>query len=212
MPVLQTYQSPVFEVLIWNATEPLHFFIDALELTDNELVVLQQKYRNPIAFRQWLASRCGLQQLFNTSHRAFQKNKTGKLELEGKQSQVSVSHSASYIALAKAQQAIGLDLQVPSPKLERIASKYLAPALLVELKKSPYYIDYLHIYWGIKEALFKAYGLGKVDFIQHLHIAPFDNISKGNTSATILKPNFKATYQVFYEKTENYYLCVVTKV
>jgi len=212
MPVLQTYQSPTFEVLIWNATEPLPFFIKALELTNSELVLLQQKYRKPIAFRQWLASRCGLQQLFNTSHRAFQKNETGKLELKDTPYQLSVSHSASYIAVAKSKQAVGLDLQVPSPKLERIASKYLAPELLIELKKSPNYIDYLHIYWGIKEALFKAYGLGKVDFIQHLHVKPFEDTAKGKTFASILKPNFKANYQVFYEKTATYYLCVVTKV
>jgi phosphopantetheinyl transferase len=211
MPVLQTYQLPAFEVLIWNITEPLSFFVEALELTNSELLLLQQKYRNPIAFQQWLASRCGLQQVFKTSHRAFQKNEAGKLELKNTPYQLSLSHSDSYIAVAKSKQAVGLDLQVRTPKLERIASKYLAAELLVELKKSPNYIDYLHIYWGIKEALFKAYGLGKVDFIKHLHIEAFDNTSKGNTRAVILKPNFKASYQVFYEKTTNYYLCVVTK-
>lgn len=211
MPILQTYQSSDFEVLIWDIIEPLSFFVDSLELTDNEFLLLQQKYRKPLAFQQWLASRCGLQELFKISHRAFQKSDTGKLELKNKAYQLSLSHSDTYIAVAKSKQVIGLDLQVPSPKLERIASKYLAPELLVELQKSPNYIDYLHIYWGIKEALFKAYGLGKVDFIQHLHIEAFDYTSKGKTRATILKPNFKASYQVFYEKTTNYYLCVVTK-
>jgi phosphopantetheinyl transferase len=211
MPILQTYQFSTFEVLIWNVIEPLPFFMEALELTNSELDVLEQKYSNPIALQQWMASRCGLQQLFKTSHRAFKKNETGKLELEDKRFQLSVSHSDSYIAVAKSKQAIGLDLQVPTPKLERIASKYIAAELLVELQKSTYYVDYLHIYWGIKEALFKAYGLGKVDFIKHLHIEPFDNTLKGNTRATIIKPNFKASYQVFYEKTANYYLCVVTK-
>lgn len=211
MPVLQTYLSPSFEVLIWDITEPLSFFVTALELTNNELFLLQQKYSKPIAFQQWLASRFGLQQLFNTSHRDFQKNEIGKLELKDQQQQVSVSHSATYIAVAKAKQAIGIDLQIPTPKLERIASKYLGAALLEKLRQDPNYIDYLHIYWGIKEALFKAYGLGKVDFIKHLHIEFFENSSKGTTRATILKPNFKASYQVFYEKTANYYLCVVTK-
>lgn len=211
MPILQTYQFPTFEVLIWKVTEPLPFFIEALELTNSELSLLQQKYSKPIALQQWLASRSGLQELFKTSHRDFKKNETGKLELKDKRYQLSVSHSDAYISVAKSKQAIGLDLQVPTPKLERIASKYLAAELLIELKKSPYYVDYLHLYWGIKEALFKAYGLGKVDFIQHLHIEPFDNVLKGNTKASIIKPNFKASYQVFYEKTTNYYLCIVTK-
>lgn len=211
MPILQTYQFSDFEVLIWNITESPAFFIESLELTNNECIQLQQKYRNPLALQQWLASRSGLQHLFKTSHRFFQKNETGKLELKDASHQLSLSHSDNYIAVAKSKQAIGIDLQIQTPKLERIAGKYLAKELLGELKKSPNYIDYLHIYWGIKEALFKAYGLGKVDFIKHLHIEAFQNTSKGNTRATILKPNFKANYQVFYEKTANYYLCVVTK-
>ncbi|WMX15979.1 MULTISPECIES: 4'-phosphopantetheinyl transferase superfamily protein [unclassified Aureispira] len=211
MPILQTYQSPAFEILIWNVTEPLHFFAELLELTNNELLLLQQKYSNPLAFQQWLASRCGLQELFHTSYRNFQKNALGKLELQTQALELSISHSGAYIAVAKSKQAIGIDLQIPTPKLERIASKYIAKDLLAVLQKSPQYIDYLHIYWGIKEALFKAYALGKVDFIRHLHISPFEITSKGSTTAVIRKPNFEASYQVFYEKTLNYYLCVVTK-
>ena len=49
MPILQTYQFPTFEVLIWNVIEPLPFFMEALELTNSELDVLEQKYSNPIA-------------------------------------------------------------------------------------------------------------------------------------------------------------------
>jgi len=211
MPILQTYQFPAFKAFIGVIAEPLHSFVETLELTNSELILLQQKYSDPLAFQQWLASRCLLQQLLNTSHRDFQKNKLGKLELKDQDQQLSLSHSDGYIAVARSKQAIGIDLQVPTPKLERIAPKYLDAKLLVKLQKSPNYIDYLHLYWGIKEALFKAYGLGKVNFIKHLHIEPFDYSNKGNTRASILKPNFQANYQVFYEKTANYYLCVVTK-
>ena len=84
MPILQTSQSSDFAVLIWDIIEPLSFVVDSLELTDNEFLLLQQKYRKPLAFQQWLASRCGLQELFKTSHRAFQKSDTGKLELKNK--------------------------------------------------------------------------------------------------------------------------------
>lgn len=211
MPIIKTYPFTTFELFVWNIIEPASFFVEALDLTINELDLLHQKYKNPIAFQQWLASRCALQKLFNCSYQAFQKDNLGKLSLEDSDHHLSISHSDAYVAVVKSKQAVGVDIQVPNPKLERIAGKYIAKDLLTILQKSPHYIDYLHVYWGIKEALFKAYGLGKVDFIKHLHINAFELNSKGNTRATVRKQNFQANYQVFYEKTANYYLCIVTK-
>lgn len=211
MPIITTYQQANFELLVWEITEALDFWKQELQLSPKQLSILQQKYSNPQALQQWLASRCGLQVLFKTSHLNFTKDQLGKLKILDHPYYPSLSHSGSYIAAAKSLHSIGIDLQIPSPKLERIAAKYIATETLTRLEKSPNYIDYLHLYWGIKEALFKAYGLGKVNYIQHLHIQPFEFNKKGYTTATIAKPNFEANYQVFYEKTANYYLCVVTK-
>ncbi|BDS13701.1 4'-phosphopantetheinyl transferase family protein [Aureispira anguillae] len=212
MPILLKYQQSNFELLIWQIIESSSSLEQQLQLPKNQSLLLQKKYSHSEAWQQWLASRCGLQELFNTSYLNFQKNKLGKLELIDQSFQLSISHSGNYISVAKSKQPIGIDLQVPSPKLERIAAKYIAPKVLSTLKNSPYYIDYLHLYWGIKEALFKAYGQGQVNFIQHLHISPFAISRQGTTTAKIIKPAFEATYKVFYEKTSNYYLCVVTKV
>lgn len=200
-----------FEGLVWNISESPEFFMEQLQLSTTQCTNIQEKYKHPTALKQWLASRHSLQLLFQTSFANFHKNTHGKLELADSQQQLSISHSDDYIAVVKASAAIGVDIQTFNPKLSRIASKFIAKELLSQLQKSSLYQDYLHVYWGIKEALFKAYGLGQVNFINHLHIHPFEIAQSGTTTAQISKPNFKATYHVFYEKTEDYYLCVVTK-
>ena len=210
MAIHQKYHQSDFELLVWKIEETLKFFEKELALSSEQCEQLQGNFKNQEALLQWLASRCGLQLLFDRPFDDFKKNEQGKLELLDQSARLSISHSDQFIAVVKAPQAVGVDIQAPTPKLQRIASKYIDASLLEQLKQTEHYDDYLHIYWGIKEALFKAYGLGKVNFIEHLHIAPFEFTAQGQTTAQLIKPNFKASYQVFYEKTEDYYLCVVT--
>ena len=212
MAIQLQYRLPSFELLVWELTESLAFYVEQLQLSATELEALKQNFTNPAALLEWLASRYCLQRLFGRAYTDFKKNERGKLELLDQSWKLSISHSKQRIAVVKSKVDIGIDIQAFSPKLERIAGKYIAPKLLVELQNSPQYIDYLHIYWGVKEALFKAYGLGQVNFIQHLHIRPFVFEQKGGTKAKIRKENFEADYEVFYEKKEDYYLCVVTKI
>jgi len=212
MAIQLQYQHPSFELLVWKITESIPFLVEQLGLSAVEFDDLKQRFKNSSSLLEWLASRYCLQVFFEKPYTYFKKNTSGKLELIDKSSKLSISHSNQQIAIVKSKSDIGVDIQISTPKLQRIASKYIDEDLLAHLKKTDNYVDYLHIYWGIKEALFKAYGLGKVDFIKHLHITAFSFEEEGETLATISKPNFKANYQVFYQKKEDYYLCIVTKI
>lgn len=80
---------------------------------------------------------------------------------------ISISHSGSYVALAicEGQYGIGVDLQIASDKLARIASRFMSPMELThyehlvaseELLKAR---EWLYTVWGLKEAAYKAYPL-----------------------------------------------------
>lgn len=211
MAIQSTYHDSCFELLVWKIVETPAYFIKELQISDTELATLQKQYKNPDALLQWLASRWSLQQLFNCSYKDFQKDTNGKLFLN-KQEQLSISHSNPYIAVAKSSMPIGIDIQISNLKLQKIAHKYIENKTLSQIQTSNSYTDYLQLYWSIKEALFKAYGLGQVNFIEHLHIEPFEIETEGWTTAKIIKPNFEGNYKVFYQKQEDYYLCVVTKI
>ena len=80
---------------------------------------------------------------------------------------ISISHSGSYVALAicGGQYGIGVDLQIASDKLARIAPRFMSPMELThyehlvvseELLKAR---EWLYTVWGLKEAAYKAYPL-----------------------------------------------------
>ena len=80
---------------------------------------------------------------------------------------ISISHSGSYVALAfcEGQYGIGVDLQIASDKLARIAPRFMSPMELThyehlvareELLKAR---KWLYTVWGLKEATYKAHPL-----------------------------------------------------
>ena len=80
---------------------------------------------------------------------------------------ISISHSGSYVALAicEGQYGIGVDLQIASDKLARIAPRFMSPMELThyehlvaseELLKA---CEWLYTVWGLKEAAYKAHPL-----------------------------------------------------
>lgn len=209
MPIDYQTQQPNSQLLVWEHTEPASFFQQALALTPSQQEYLNTTFKHAPARLDWLASRHALQLLCGQHCSSFYKDRAGKLRVPDNPFYYSISHSGLYVAAVQAGKTVGIDVQVPNAKLTRIAHKYIAPVVLTMLQQCPeHYQDYLHYYWGIKEALFKAYGKGKVNFIEHLQILPFPAQAEGHTLACLKKPTEEAWFRVFYKKTAAYYLCV----
>lgn len=208
MPIHYQIQQTPIQLLVWQQTEAEDFFWQKLALNQAQQQQLQHQYRHSAARLNWLASRHALQLLCGQSVASFYKDQAGKLRIANNPFYYSISHSGAFVAAIQANATVGIDIQIPNPKLTRIAHKYIAPATLEMLHALPeQQQDYLHYYWGIKEALFKAYGKGQVNFIQHLHIIPFEATVEGTTLARLQKPTEEAWYKIFYKKTTDYYLC-----
>ena len=209
MPLHDQYRpwTAPSHLLVWQATEPAAFFESQLPLSLPEQQQLLKRYPHPHARLDWLASRYTLQQLCGQHCSKFYKDTAGKLRVPNTPLHFSISHSGGYVTAVQAAAPTGIDLQVPSPKLLRIAHKYVAPSVLERIQPTTNYVDYLHYYWGIKEALFKAYGKGRVNFIQHLQILPFEASTEGRTLAWLQKPHERQQFEVFFKKTTDYYLC-----
>lgn len=216
MPIHYKEKLPPVQILVWNHTEPEKFFQQALVLNPMQQEKLDQQYKHVTARLDWLASRHALQLLCGQHCSSFYKDTAGKLRVSCNPFYYSISHSGTYVAAVQAATTVGVDIQIPSSKLSRIAHKYIAPTVLSLLQTSPsQYQDYLHYYWGIKEALFKAYGRGQVNFIEHLHILPFEAKDQGYTLGRLQKPPSPSSsigeetwYKIFYKKTTDYYLCL----
>ena len=190
---------------IWKIEEQDDYFASRLELSDAEIQQL-----TPLKARrrtEWLATRWLVHILSGRSSRgSLIKDEHGKPYLDDSKFQISISHTKGYAAAIAADRLVGIDIQVRVLKISRIAPKFMSE---LELRNVPAhrYIDYLHIYWGIKESLYKAHGRRALNYRQHLHVHPF-NIELQMTSAEIKKGNAEQ-YGVHFALCSDYVLTYV---
>ncbi len=194
------------EIGLWRIEEEESFFTERLLLSKEE-----QEQVDAIKGRgrvEWLASRWLLHTLSGRATRGVcLKDEFGKPYLVDSPFQISISHSQGKIAaVLAAPYAIGIDIQKFVAKIQRIQHKFMRPIEMESLIE-PTYLEHLHVYWGAKESLYKAYGRKQLDFKKHIFITPFSfDLSKGTCTGVIHKADYYKEFDIFYEKIEDYYL------
>jgi 4'-phosphopantetheinyl transferase len=203
--------APAGELGIWKIEEPESFFLEKLDLLPAELAQLAEMKGHRRV--EWLAGRYLLHYMSGREIRgACLKDEYGKPFLENSPYQISISHSNGWVAIIAAPAAVGVDVQLVVEKIERIAYKFMREEEMAALS-TEYRLENLHVYWGAKEALYKAYGRREIDFIEHLHIQPFDfSHSGGQTTGRIVKDRLDWDFEVRYEMWGEYVLVWVLEV
>ena len=206
MPLLSHESiAPVGELGIWEITETEDFFIEKLDLfpTEKEYIATLKGRRK----LEWLAGRYLLHYMSGRAIRgACIKDEFGKPYLEDSPYQISISHSRELASVIAAPFSIGIDIQKLVGKIERIAHKFMRDNEMESLEEGTR-LEHLHVYWGAKEALYKAYGRRELDFKKHIHIEPFAyDLESGFCSGQVLKGDFKARYQIWYERRGDFIL------
>lgn len=190
---------------IWRIEEPEQYFLEKINLFPEERAQLEQMTGRRRL--EWLAVRWLLHQM---SGRAFRspclKDEHGKPYLLHSLYDISISHSNELAAVIAAPRAVGIDVQRKVAKIERIAHKYMGADEMDSLKED-IKLEQLHIYWGAKEALYKAYGRRQLDFKNHIFIQPFVQVQQqGQLQGYIEKEDFFQDYRICYRQIEDYIL------
>lgn len=196
---------PAGELGLWEITEADDFYLEKLQLVASEKEYIQTlKGRRK---SEWLAGRYLLHYMSGRATRgACVKDKFGKPHLENSSYQISLSHSHGVAAVIAAPNSVGIDIQKIVGKIERIAHKYMRPEEFSSLTEETR-LEHLHVYWGAKEALYKAYGRRELDFRAHIHISPFAyDLKNGFCSGQVIKEDFQAYYQIWYERRDDFIL------
>ena len=172
MPVfLKKELSTVGEIGLWKISEDESYFLDRLVLYSHEkefLASLKGKRK-----LEYLASRYLLHLMSGREVRgACLKDEFGKPYLENSEYHISFSHSSDMVAVIGSPHVVGIDIQKYVEKIDRIKHKFLSETEL-EFLQGNFKKEKLHILWGAKESLYKAYGRKKVEFREHLAIEEF---------------------------------------
>jgi 4'-phosphopantetheinyl transferase EntD len=150
---------------VWHIAEAENYFF--------ERVPLHNDITHPHKRLQHLAGRLLLSELYEDFPiRLIQIADTRKPYLPGEAFHFSISHCGDYAAaIVSRENRVGVDIEMPQDKIEKIKYKFLEPAeqeMLSALAYKP--LDALTMAWSVKEAMFKWYAAGKVDFREHMTI------------------------------------------
>lgn len=97
----------------------------------------------------------------------------------------------------------GCDLQVRVEKMGRIAPRFLHPTEQQHVLQfdADAQTDLQHLFWTMKEALYKTYSFKELDFKEHIHVGPFDwDGFEGTCTGYIRKGDFTRSYQLTFGK------------
>ncbi|MDP4915548.1 MAG: 4'-phosphopantetheinyl transferase superfamily protein, partial [Saprospiraceae bacterium] len=122
---------------------------------------------------------------------------------------LSISHSHQFAAaiLSKTSK-VGIDIQLIVPQMQKVAKRVFS---LTELSfaSTENELEMLHILWGIKEAVYKAFGLGGIDFKNQISVHPFSyQFPKGSFKADLIKENQTISYNGTYQFSPEGYVSV----
>jgi len=203
--ILQENFSSDLELGLWEIQEDEIWFAEQLNLTESEeewLATIKGHRK-----LEWLAGRWLLHWLSGRKERgACIKDEFGKPYLEGSKFQISISHSRKMVSVAAGPRAVGVDVQQIVGKIARLKDKFLS-AKEKEMLKPQTELVMLHLLWGAKEAMYKAYGRKKLDFKEHLVVEPFEfNVAGGKFLGQVRKGNLLRTYELEYQMVEDYVL------
>ncbi|MDB5198844.1 MAG: 4-phosphopantetheinyl transferase superfamily protein [Chitinophagaceae bacterium] len=176
MPVFYEHINGFAKIAIWHIAEEKKFFL--------EKVPLQREITHPHKQLQHLAGRYLLQHLYpDFPYHLIEIADTKKPFLPNEEYHFSISHCGDYAAvIVSKNHRVGIDIELVSPKVERIKHKFLNEEELNAVGNRQSAIDnhqstnqpinQLTLLWCCKEAVFKWYGNGGVDFKENIHLQP----------------------------------------
>lgn len=164
MPVF--FQQQINETTrlgIWKIEETEEFF--------KSNVPQHRDVTHPHKRLQHLAGRFLLQFLFpGFPYGLIQIAETRKPFLPNEEYHFSISHCGDYAgAIVSKNQRVGVDVELMRPLVSQLIPKFLSDKEKALLYRSTI-LEQSTLFWSAKEAVFKWYGEGQVDFREHIQL------------------------------------------
>ncbi len=184
------YQQDLDEntrLAVWKIEENEDFFLAH--------VSVQREITHPNKRLQHLAARYLLKYLFpDFPHRQIEIASSRKPFLRDDRYHFSISHCSDYAAVIVSPVArVGIDVEYFTPRVHKIKHKFLhADELRFANAQLPsQQIEVLTLLWSAKEAMYKWYGLGEVDFSEMMQTYPFEAANSGTIEGFFYKHPFQ---------------------
>jgi len=191
---------------VWEINESVEELWEKVNLTDFELKYYSYLKSNTRR-QQWLSYRLILPHLVSVGENTgIEYDEFGKPHLNNGLRHISVSHSGKFSALiASPNKNVGIDIEQTSPKIFKVAHKFLNSKEL-RIVFSSNAMEGLFVIWAAKEALFKLGGRQNIQFREDIRIFPFEFQGQGTLQGEIINNGSSKVYQLSYLTIENFIL------
>lgn len=136
---------------------------------------------------------------------------TRKPFLPGEEYHFSISHCGDFAAaIVSRKDRVGIDIEMPTGRVEKVKTKFLNDAELLGFGMdgaNHYDAAMLTTLWSAKEAVFKWYGEGSVDFRQHIQLT---GVQPGADTIACLFAKNDTALTVHYRRFDQLVLAWVT--
>lgn len=180
-------------ISFWNITENidelkkmLFPFLDVCEM--EQFSKISNEHRQ----KEWITSRLLLKNMLGNYEKIYY-NHNRKPYIETPFT-ISISHSKEYLTILLTKKKMGgIDLEKISPKIAKIAYKFLCNEEITQIEEKEK-IPALYVNWCTKEAIYKAYGKRDISFRENIFINAFNYKNAGTINANL---KFKKTNKEF---------------
>ncbi len=189
---------------VWEINEAESFFL--------EKVSLKREITHPQKRLQHLAGRYLLGYLFpDFPAELIEIADTRKPFLPNEQYHFSISHCGNFAAaIVSKTERVGIDVELLTPRVEKIKHKFLHPEELLMVDRATIdRIQLLTLLWSAKEAMFKWWGNGDVDFSEVLRIWQMPDELQGKINVSFQKNEIDIALQLDYSLMNVLTLCWV---
>ena len=127
--------------------------------------------------------------------------------------EISISHTRGYVVIVLHPNCpVGVDIEQISPKVYRVKNRFvsLKEQRILSMQPTVCELNMLLIFWSAKETLFKLLNCEGVDFLKHLHIAPFTLKNEGMFYGYESFTTSYCGYLFCYEVTDDFVLTWAT--
>lgn len=110
----------------------------------------------------------------------------------------SISHCGDYAAaIVSRREHVGIDIELVQPKIGRVAHKFLALRESAFISRE-HRLRHQTVCWSAKEAVYKWYGMGGLDFKAHMQLQAFPYQNAGLITCDFLKGERMACLDLQY--------------
>ncbi len=196
MPFVKKIEVENGLIGIWEITETADSLISDFHFSKDEETDFQ-KFKGEKRQKEYLITRLLLQHLLGEKTEiAYQES--GRPQLKNSAKQISISHSAEFVAIFISNELAGIDVENMNRNIDRVTKRFLHPDELAWIEKSDHHQISKMLCWCAKEAIFKCSCENGVQFDKQIFIPPFDIGKTDFFNGRLITENGVENYKLWY--------------